>query len=371
MVRRLLLMNGLAVLGAVVFHATGWGFTALIWWRERYVAGAPVPDFSQVGTAGYYLLRVAEQVALVGVPAFLFVSGFFIAFASGRQGRVEWSTVEARLRMLLPPFVLWSACILLARVVEGTIAGPGSFARRLVLGQAAEPYYYVPAITQLFLLAPVIVWGLKHRPASTLGLAGLVQVLVQAVRYPVLLGHDTPWVVWIAGHLPSWFFPHLVFWFTLGVFAGLHWTALSGWLVRVRPVLPWLTGLLAVVAFVEWELLLRASSLPWLPATTTVLDSLFAAALVLCFLSGAWPELPASVRRVLEQVGERSYGVYLLHVLVLEFLARGAYHAAPMLLAHPVAFHVLLVAGGLGVPMLAMAVVDRSPLRPAYKLLFG
>ena len=219
------------------------------------------------------------------MPAFLFVSGYFVAFASGRARRFEPAMVAARLKTLLPPFLLWSILILAVRYAEGTVAGPAVFLRRLLLGQAAEPFYYVPVLTQLFMLAPAIVWALGRWPVATLVAAGLVQGMAQAVRYPILLGLDWPWAAWAWQHLPSWFFPHLAFWFTFGVFAGLHWPAVSGWLGRVRPMLPWLAAALAIAALLEWEGLLWYSNRPWIAATTTVVDSAYSAATILAFLA--------------------------------------------------------------------------------------
>ncbi len=112
MVRRLLILNGLATLAAVIYHASGWGYTAMFWWADRY-RPARVPDFADMGSAGYYFLRLVEQGAGFGMPAFLLVSGFFAAFSAGRHARNPWwKTVAHRVAELGPPFVLWSLLIL-------------------------------------------------------------------------------------------------------------------------------------------------------------------------------------------------------------------------------------------------------------------
>ena len=61
MIRRLLLLNGLAAISAVIYHATGWGFTAMFWWTDQYLP-ISVPDFSQLGSVSYYALRLVEQI---------------------------------------------------------------------------------------------------------------------------------------------------------------------------------------------------------------------------------------------------------------------------------------------------------------------
>ena len=126
MVRRLLLLNGLAVVGAVLNHTTGWGFTAMFWWVHRYLPVEP-PNFDQMGSAGYYLLLGLQQAIMFAVPAFLFVSGYFIAFATGRQDlKGSWRLIRSRIIYLLVPYLVWSLLVFAADFVEGkrqTVAG--------------------------------------------------------------------------------------------------------------------------------------------------------------------------------------------------------------------------------------------------------
>jgi peptidoglycan/LPS O-acetylase OafA/YrhL len=175
-------------------------------------------------------------------------------------------------------------------------------------------------------------------------------------------------VSWIGRHLPGWFFPHMMLWFVFGVFSGFNLAAFKGWLARWSTVLPWVALGLGVAAFIEWELLLKFSGRQWLPPTLTLLDSLYAFAFLATFL--AWsPRLRLPQR--LDAVGVQSYGVYLLHAPVLELVARASYHVAPPVLGHQFVFQVVLVACGVGVPLLFMALVNRSPARPYYNYLFG
>jgi len=368
MARRLLLLNGLAALGAVLYHATGWGYTSLFWWTDRY-RPVVVPNFDQMGGASYYALRALEQLATASVPAFLFVSGFFMVFASGRSQRIEWPMVAGRLKMLVPPFVVWSVLILAGRALEGRVFTADVYLEQIVFGQVAPPFYYVPALIQLYLLSPFFVWALKRRAGLLLIGAAVVQGAVMVARYPVLLGWDAPWATWIWNHAPAWFFPHLVFWFVLGAYAGFKGAAFTSALQRWRPALPWIAAALFLAAIAEWELLLRASHREWLAATSTLLDGVFSGALVLAFLAVLHDHVPA--RRQFEVVGERSFGLYLVHAPVLELCARAIYHGSPAVLGHQAIFLTLLLLVGAGVPLVLMAAVNRSRVRPVYNYLFG
>lgn len=369
MTKRLLLLNGLAVIGAVLNHAAGWGFTSLFWWTDRYQSVA-VPDFSQIGSATYYGLRAVEQLVTCSVPAFLFVSGFFVAFAAGREGQgLTWRRIVGRLRMLLIPYALWSIAIFVGRALDGSPSSSTSYVGQLLLGQAAEPYYYIPLLTQLYLLAPWLLPSLKKHGRAVLLAAAAVQLAVLFVRYPVLVGWDAPAAAWIWRHTPGWLFPHMVFWFVLGAFASLHLEDLKTWLARWKPVLPWATVALGVLAFMEWEFIFRVSGRDWIAPRPTALDGLYSGAFILTFVAFAESSMPRN--RALNAVGERSFGVYLIHAPVLELLSRASYHAVPVILSYQFLFQPLLVAVGLAVPLLLMAAVNRSPVKAYYNYLFG
>ena len=152
MIRRLLLLNGLAAIGVVVNHATGWGFIALIWWTDRYLP-VTVPDFSQINTTSYYVLRGLEQLIMFSIPAFLFVSGYFIAFATKKNERtVSWNVIGARVKYLLTPYLIWSVLVLFAKFLQGYEPSIGRVTKILLTGGAAEPYYYVPLLVQFYIL---------------------------------------------------------------------------------------------------------------------------------------------------------------------------------------------------------------------------
>lgn len=371
MARRFLQLNGIAVVCAVITHALGWGYTTLFWWTDRYqAASAALPDFSQLGSPTYYALRIVEQYVSFGVPAFLFVSGYFAAFASARSGKLGWGTVGLRIRSLLIPYLLWSIAIFVAKAIEGdSDTSMSGYARQLLFGRAAEPYYYIPLITQLYLLAPLMVPLLRNYWKPVLLTVGVLQFAVQLTRYAFLMNWDAPTVVWIAAHTPGWFFPHMVFWFVFGAFAGFHPSLIKQLAVRCRPWLPWAALALGMVAVVEWEWILRSSGREWISPIPTAVDSLYALAVIMTFMAYAESAIPAA--RSLDGLGAKSFGVYLIHAPVLELLSRAVYHATPVLLGYQALFLPLLVLLGLAIPVSIMALINRTPARPYYNYLFG
>ncbi|MCI0520597.1 MAG: acyltransferase [Chloroflexi bacterium] len=369
MVKRLLYLNGLAILGAVLYHATAQGFVAMFWWSDRYRA-VSAPNFDQMGSAAYYGLRLIEQGIIFAIPAFVFVSGFFIAAATGRSQRtVSWQVIWARLRKLLIPFLIWSLLIVALDYLQGKRLPVDRLLVALVTGQVEGPYYFVPMLAQLLLMAPFLVPAARARGKTTLAAAALAQVVFLLMRYLLILGIDIPALRPLALLTRSFLFTSQVFWFVFGLTAGLHLGEFKAFIRRWRIFLLILACAAFVAGFVEWELLLRRSGEVWLSPTETLIDQVFAFGAILSYLAYEHTALP--LEGWLSALGVRSYGIYLIHSPALEYTARIVYHVAPGLLGVQILFMPLLVAAGLAAPLALMALVNRSPARRRYEALFG
>lgn len=369
MIRRLLLLNGLAILGVAINHAVGWGFVAMFWWTDRYSA-VDVPNFDQLGSLSYYLLRVAEQLIMFAIPAFLFVSGYFVAVATGRtQKTVPWRTIGNRISTLLLPYVLWSLVMFSSDFVQGTSYSAVQYLRLLLIGGAAPAFYYVPVIVQLYLLSPVLVPLARRRWQMLLLFAAVMQLGVTILHYPELLGVSAPQLDRLAAFSPNWLFFGYIFWFSLGVAGGFHLQGFAGWLLRYRWVLLGSAILWFVVGVVEWELVLRASPAEWLGQERLLSDEFYSAAILLSFLAFKGLAIPWPTQ--LAEIGTKSYGIYLSHSLFQEWSSKIVYHVVPGLLALQVLFVAILVFLGLAVPLLLMAAVRRSPANRYYRYVFG
>ena len=368
MAQRLLLLNGVAILCVVLFHATGFGFTAMFAWAHRY-RDVGAPNYDQIGTAGYYALRLVEQFVVFCIPAFLFVSGYFVSVVAGRARTVGVRAMVPRIKTLLWPYLFWSAVVFLGLALEGRIFSGSRYLRMLATGATDPNYYYVPLLIQLYVLAPVVVFFAERRWRTALAVAAIVQVVVCALQYSVVLSLDLPVVSALGAALPKWLFVCQLFWFTLGVVAGFQPRAFSALLERTRGVLlPLVVGLFAL-GVVEWELLLSWSGVPWVENRVTLIDALYSGAAILAFLAFIDIRLPG--RGALISLGGRSFGIYLVHGLAMGYAARGVYHLAPEVLGSQLLLQPLLIGLGLAVPLALMAVVNRSPFRNVHAYLFG
>jgi peptidoglycan/LPS O-acetylase OafA/YrhL len=360
---------GLAVLCVVLYHASGWGFIAMFWWTDRYLPVA-VPNFDQLGSASYYALRAIEQLIIFAIPSFLFVSGFFLAFATGRnRSTIGWEVVATRVKNLLVPYLIWSGLLLGLEVLQGRSLTAVETLRILLTGQATDAYYFIPVLIQLYLLSPFLIPFARKGWKLALVLTGLFQLFILGLRYAMILGLDAPALEPFYILTRSWLFTGFLFWFTFGVVFGFHSAEIKSAFTRLR----WLAlaGLVVVFAIgmVEWEALLHASGQAWIAPEETLVDQVYAGLFLIAFLGFEQAALPGM--KAISQIGTKSFGVYLVHSLALIYTAKLVYHFVPALLGVQWIFQPILYAAGLGLPLLLMELVARTPARRFYSVLFG
>lgn len=369
MARRLLYLNGLAIIGAVLNHSAGWGYVAMFFWAHRYLPVSS-PNFDQFGSISYYSLRIVEQLIIFSIPAFLFVSGFFVAFATRKnQATIDWKFIGTRIRYLVIPYLFWSFIMLALDAVEGQIYGLPEYLRRIFLGETTAAFYFVPLLIQLYLLAPALVPLARQRWKLLLAVTFFLLSVVHIIRYYQILNITLPVPQVTNIFAAGWFFPGNIFWFASGIVYGFHQSMVRTFLVRFRWYFVAAALLLFVICVFEWERLLFFSGQQWITPKETWLDTFFAAAFLLSFLS--LEQKTNKVTRLIEDLGSRSFGIYLVHSLVLTLVSRGIYHIAPGILGMQFIFQPILLLSGIGLPLLLMEIVKRSPARRIYSYLFG
>ncbi len=369
MSKRLLQLNGLAILAVILFHSAGWGFTAMFAWTHRYL---PVlsPDYSQRGSLAYYYLKSVDQISVFAIPAFLAISGVFIAITSGSQPIASiWRRIAGRLSKLLVPYLIWSGVVLLGLVVQGGQIPPGRLLVILLTGGATPAYYFVPLLIQFYLLAPLLVAAARKWPKVLLVATLVLQLGLYALHSLILLQVDWSWVTLLTSLVPKWFFVSRLFWFSLGILAGFNLGRVTEFCTSHLRTLSIVALALVVLGVVEWEWLLNLVGVAFLPHWETLIDGAYALtvlALVLGLPSDRFV-LPNQVA----SIGVKSYGIYLMHAPLMEYTSRFIYHFAPWVLGKQILFQPIIISISLGVPLLFMAVVRRSPLKRSYPYLFG
>jgi peptidoglycan/LPS O-acetylase OafA/YrhL len=321
-------------------------------------------------------MTVLRKLTVFSVPAFLIVSGFFAAYSTrGRQTKSKvWESVKQRVKNLLIPYIIWSVAILAKDAMEGQVYSLSVYARTLLLGEAVPAYFYVPAICQLYLLAPFLTSTAKKHRKSLLFVSALVLLGFSSLwylrLYSELANQELPLVETFINLLPGSVFVRWLFFFVLGILLGFYLKDFKSGILQRRWLLLTTTFLFAMLSVVEAEWVARVTDLDWWPNPFTLPSILYAIALVLCFLAFGNPKMTWASKQIIE-LGKASYGIYLLHTTVLEVGARALQKYLPNLLGSPLIFLTSIIMLAVGVPMLMMKVVAKSPVRKNYSYFFG
>jgi hypothetical protein len=363
MTKRLLLLNGIAALLVILNHTAYYGFIAMFNWTDRYQEVA-VPNFDQLGSVSYYFLFIAHQIAEMAIPAFLFVSGFFIAFAAraSRSG-VTWEMVWSRSKRLIPPFLIWTAIFTTINYFS-----PSEVTVNILY--LLERYYYIPLIIQLYFLSPFLVRLVKKNWLLALLITAGIQFGAQALRHTYYLGLDFSGRNLLIDLTPVWFFPGHIFYFTIGVVAGTYLQQFSQVIVRFRWILLGAAVAFLVLTIVEYELVAWIAGKDWLGyAFSGISRNLYAIFAVLAFLAFDKVRLPYSEK--LSEWGTKSLGIYLLNMPAMHLIALTFYWVVPWILGIQLLIQPLLFLAGLSIPLIVMSLVNRPRTRFAYRYLFG
>lgn len=358
---RLLLLNGIAALMVPIHHATSFGFQAMFEWTHRY-RDVAVPNYDQLGSLPYHALMLSRSLTASAVPAFFFVSGFFIAFmARGNDARVGRSMVLPRVKKLIPPILLW------------VIIRHALVFRRLPTsaGEVLEPYYFLILLIQYYLLAPVLAPMAKSNWRVLLLATGFLQLLVNGgLDYLALMGLQMPTWVSAITILPKWFFPARIFYFTVGLVAGVHASAFKQWLLRARWALLLAVLVLGPLSAAEHWFLSRAAANAWAGPDLPALSGFaYMALFSLSFLALGAFSIPG--QRTLSELGTRSLGIYLAHIPAMYVVAVALYRYAPWTLSNQFIYQITLTAAGLAGPLLLMTLIRKTPARRWYPYIFG
>ncbi len=368
MIKRFLYLNGLAILAVILFHAAGWGQTAMFGWAQQ-LSNSTGSTTSLTGSPQYYFLRVIEQLAIFSIPAFLFVSGFFVAFKSSKQPvRTQWKSIFNRIKFLLIPYLIWTTVYLIFNLLQGKNASPLEILVFYLTGSITPAYYFVILLIQLYLLSPLLVDFARKNWKLLLILTGLLQLGIDLIPYIITVLPKDASIVQFVRAIPKWLFIARLFWFSFGIIVYVKREAFQIFFIRMRNVwFPLALGLFAIT-LVNRELLLRWSGADWIGTRETVFNALYALAILFWILSlnGNPPQ-----KNWVEKVGSQSFGIYLAHVPVMELTARLIYHFVPQLIYMTVIFTIIIAVAGLLIPLLLMKLIKPSPFKNFYGYVFG
>ena len=374
---------GLGILGLILNHSATFGYQATfdLAWRYRPEVAASCEDltppvnchnYDQVHSPTYWGLSLVRRFIAFGVPVFLMVSGYFIAFAAGRKdARIKWPILRARVVGLLIPYLVWSIIIFVGQALFYNRMYPNAweYIRRLLVGGATGSYYYIPLLIQLYLRSPILVPLAKNNCKSLSVVSAILMLFVETLRYFQLFGLGEPVVPSLISLTPLWFFPRRLFWFALGIVFGFHIGDFKPFLVRHKNKLAVGAVVFYLLSLVEFEILLALSGQPWIDFYSTYTTNIYAGFFMLALLSVEKLKLPLTPQ--IMDIGAKAFGIYLVHEQVLELVGTLMFRFTPWILGYQILYQPIMIVFALGVPLLLMRLVSRSPAKKLYKYSFG
>ncbi len=334
-------MRGIAALAVIAVHVS-----------MNYTR---IPDVNLLALMNVFIYIAAH----FAVPVFVFISGWVLAARYTGYFSIR-EFYRRRAKTILIPYLVFSGLYLLV-AVEGTIGlagvpSPERVAEALLLGTAAYNLWFFALIIQLYLLFPLIVRGydLFDREGAAL-------YLLLALLF--LLG------LWNAGaHLagalvaPEWYtvlirlFPSHLFYFVAGIHVARHTGEFRSTLRSLSPA-----GVIAaagagalLLGGIWMAALLHYGSIGGSSLAVfcvyRLLEPLYYVPVVAVLVLAAWQLEEGGGRSagVLRSFGEHSYGVYLVHPLVIAAGAAAWASFTGLSWADWVTYPVIFVAAAVG-----------------------
>ncbi len=341
-------LRGLAIAIVVLHHSIRMGMLA-----------AQEMGYAQPTGWENDLLLILLQLGVFAVPTFLFISGTFFAYtAQGENPKLSYRTVWAGLKHLLWPYIFWS--VVFYAVIffgQGKVFSPFGYIKNLIVGY---PFNFVPLLVFYYAISPVLVRLSKQFGWVIIAGIAIYQLVLMNLVYPGILGFSFPtWMKYLkppvlGGTMTDW-----GIYFPLGVIYSLKARNVNPILVRLK----WVFASLTVVFF-------GISILDVAKVVSFPLAAFLAPVMFMLFLPSIRRDFIPLVRQ-LEQVGKKSYGLYLTNLTTLFLMLVVVKAFVPAVLHYQVLILPFLFALTLIIPLALMSNLERMPVRRAYPYVFG
>ena len=332
-------LRGITALFVVLVHVLI--FVDFHWRTERSL---------QLQNAGVVVTHVARNV-------FMFITAVTLTYVyAGKPFQVRrfWSRRSVGVFL---PYAIWTVIYAWLNTPQPTVLHfVRIVARDLLTGEASYQLYYIGITLQFYLLLPLflrfIVYAAR-RPWRTLAVSFCVQWLLMYGDYHYLLTgkvHPTGWLGTLLIYRQNCVLLY-PFYFILGGLAAIHLTRARSALLRHGAwTIAGFFGMMVVVltefSIVVW---IKHEPLPYVTAPIQPMALLYSVAVILfmCWLAARWAARrgptgePPPGYRFFKELSDASFGVYLMHAMILSAVAARILPVLPAAL--PGLLRVLLV----------------------------
>jgi len=287
--------RGLAIIAVVAIHAVD---SAFLW---RY----PSTD-----TWNFFLLVTYRQLLNFAVPAFIFISGYWMSKKPVKSLEDYKIFLKRRLSRVLIPYFFWSFILLGLAIVQTHHIDIYKIIFKLMTGRATSIYFFIIVICQLYIITPLLQY-INHKQYGLI-LVLILNVISLLSAYLSRLYFN----YWIPVSVA--FYSWIIF-YEIGLLAGSHDNKKTFLPKNMRfIILPAILVFLLISAMESMFLLSKYGSSYFAISPTKYSPFLYSGCVIFGFLLirervKYWPKF-------LVTLGNYSFGIYLIHVLVLKMV---------------------------------------------------
>jgi len=286
--------RGLAIIAVVAIHATFFGFSR---------------GYSPTG--GWNLFLVAYcQLFGFAVPAFIFISGYWIAKKPIKSLEDYKTFLIRRLTRILIPYFFWSFILLGYAAIKTGDINVYQVIFKLMTGRACYPYYpyfFIIMIAQLYVITPLLHY-INRKPYG-LTLVLILNIIGLLLQYLSRLFK----VIWYpAGTLP--FYSWIIF-YTIGLLIGSRDKKIFASKNMRVFILPAVLVSLLIAELEGIVVLSKYGNMFFAVSATRYSSFLYSTCIIFGFLYVR--ERFRYQPRFLVAIGNYSFGIFLIHMIVL------------------------------------------------------
>lgn len=308
------LVRALAILGVLTVHASA------------------AASISMLNSGYYFFYNFINIFMKFGTPTFILLSSFVLFYSYYNRpinGKLLLSFYKKRILYIIIPYIVFS--VIYYALSQYNIGKPllspetwNGFFNLLMAGKAYSHLYFVFISIQFYLLFPLILWLTKKKPIF--------------VHFLIPFGFIIQWAFvfmnlydWHVKNKGSWSLSYFSLFF-LGAALGIYYPKIKEWIIiskqhatgyRVAAwIALWISWLIVGISHVTIYFNARSHGTKYDPLLYEFLWAFHAVLSALVLIQAAfiiYRYLPAFISKPLYRLGQFSFGIYLVHLIFLNF----------------------------------------------------
>lgn len=300
------ILRGFAILAVVVIHATS---TSL--------------QFSQASAdiVSTLINQYFNQLFRYATPLFLLLSGVVLALSQRSRPLHPITFYKKRFLRILVPYIAWS--IFLGIIAPGAFTGQtlGTIFHNILTGNADYQLYFVILLLECYVLFPFLFHLVDKTQHKTHFKIALLSLLLQLVMIVYLLVGRYSGTSLLGGDFSFRFIAFWIFYFIIGIIVAFHLPKIT---IAIQHTSMSFLSIITLLSAILLTLEVRILNIAYYDSVNffrpsviyfTIISSvtLLRIAIFITERTSMWSNL----KQMLVLLGKHSFGIFLLHTLLL------------------------------------------------------